>query len=187
MGQIIAFTEDSATIAVESLQMPSKIPTSQDCIAAWAVNRQMKAGMKPIYEELLGDVLDGLEHEFNEKDRTDRTSWARSFCLITILCMIVEELQIVCDGMVLNNISRENEDAIGAAKSGVTCCQELEEVLVKYCWSIFSHMDRQYNPIKNGCPKDEGWGQNTGVAELFEEICQVIYNFGNYRPFNSFT
>jgi hypothetical protein len=163
------------TTAITSLKTPSDIVPSQLYISARVMARQLKGVMKLIYEELLEEVLEGLELEYNQKTRT---SWVRSFCLNLILCIIVEELQIICEGMVINNISREGEDPGHAANSAITCCQELEGVLINHSWAIFFARGREYNPI-NGCPEDDGSGQNQEVTELFDSIRHIMRDYGN--------
>lgn len=172
------FTEESASTAIKSLQDPGITLPSQTFIFARLLNRQVKAALKHMYEDFLMDLLLGLERECKSRERT---SWAICLCTIFVLCMIVEELQMVFDGMVIYNIFRESEDPDQAAKSGTTCCRNLELVLTDYCWHIFFMKDRNYNPIKDGYPKDDGW-QNQGEVDLFKEVREVGRDFGIVLP-----
>jgi hypothetical protein len=174
IGRRIAFSNDSVATAIGSLQNPSAILPSQCYISARVLNRQIKGEMWLIYEEHLGDLLEGLEREYNPKTRT---SWAISFCAILILCMIAEELETQFNGNVVYNIFEEGEDPVLAANSGTTCCRELEDVLINYSWTSFFGKDRKNNPFRQGC--DDEPSLNPGEAKLLGDFRRIFRDYSN--------
>jgi hypothetical protein len=133
-----------------------------------------------ISEQLLTEILDGLEREYSNT----RKSWTICVCLNLILCMIAGELQIYFDGRVIYKTSKEGggEDPVLATKAATDCYQRLEEVLTEYSWFMFFGLFKKYNPIKDGCPMDDGSGQNEGEAGLVDSCRKIVTDFGNSYP-----
>jgi hypothetical protein len=176
MGRDLNVSEESVNTAVSSLQNPSPFFPPRPYISARVVTRQVMTAMTLIYKELLRDVLEGLETESKSKTPT---SSAISFCTNLILGFIVEELETVFDGLVIYRIYEEGEDPVRTARSGTECRQLLEDVLKHYSWATFFNNHQRYNLIKDGCPIDDAWGQNQGVAGLADDIGKILRDFGN--------
>jgi hypothetical protein len=172
-------SQQSAATAIARLRNSSTVIASQPDISARVLNRQLKGALKILYEELLRDLLKGLESEYKYKTRK---SWVLCFCTNLILCLIVEQLQIAIDGLVIYNISKKGEDPARAIESGTKSCQQLEELPIKYSWTMFFGLYKSYNPIKNGLPPDDESGQNEGEAELINTFANMISDNGNHSP-----
>jgi hypothetical protein len=177
MSRTFTLNNESAIIAVARLQNSSTGLPSQLDISARVLNRQLKGVLKILYEEYLGDLLRCLENEYKSKARK---SWVLCFCANLILCMIVELLQNAIDGLVMYNISQKGEDPACAIECGSKSCQQLEELPIKYSWTMFFGLYKSYNPIKNGCPPDDNSGQNEGEAELIDAFAQMIHDNGSH-------
>lgn len=173
MNRIFAFTDDSAVKAIQSLQNPSTVLPHQPFISAALLNKQIKVAINLLLEDYIGDLFEGLER----KSRKNRASWAICFCTNLILCILVEQVQIAIDAIVVYKIS-SGEDAADTRKSGITTCQALEELPMKYSWTLFDGIQRKYNPIKHGCPVDNNSGQNQGEADLVNSIRQLAHDHG---------
>jgi hypothetical protein len=179
MSRTFIFNNQSAIIAVARLKHPSTILPPQLDISARVLNRQLKGALKILYEEHLRDLLRRLENEYKSKARK---SWVLCFCTNLILCLIVELLQNAIDGLVVYNISEKGEDPACAVERGTKSCQQLEELPIKYSWTMFFGLYKSYNPIKNGCLPDDNSGQNEGEAELIDAFAQIIHDNGKSLP-----
>lgn len=179
MSRTFTFTNQSALTAIAKLQEPSTVIPSQPAISARVLNRQLKGALKILFEELLRDVLEDLDEEYQP---TSRQSWLICFCTNLVLCLVVDQLQNAIDGLVPYNIFEKNEDPTRAVERGMKSCQELEEVPVKYHWTLFFGLCKSYNPIKDGCLPDDNSGQNEGEAELVAAFAQMIRHNGNPSP-----
>src|ERR1700738_1249385 len=134
MSRIFTFNSQSAISAIAKLQNSSTVLPSQPDISARVLNRQLKGALTILYEELLRDLLQDLENEYKSKDRN---SCVLCFCTNLILCLIVEQLQNAIDGLVIYNISRKGEDPACAVERATRGCQQLEELPIKYSWTMF--------------------------------------------------
>jgi hypothetical protein len=179
MSRRFTFSQPCAATAIARLQNPSTVIASQPGISARVLNRQLKGALNILCEELLRELLQGLDAEYKHKTRK---SWVLCFCANLILCLIVELLQIAIDGLVIYNISEKGEDPARAIESGTKSCEQLEELPMKYYWTMFFGMYKSYNPFKNGLPPDNGSNQNEGEAELINTFVQMISDNGNHSP-----
>ena len=179
MSRRFTFNQQTAALATARLRNPSTVIASQQDISARVLNRQLKGALKILYKEQLKELLQRLENEYKVKTRK---SWVLCFCTNLILCLIVAQLQIASDGLVMYNISTKGEDPVLAIEGGSKCCEQLEELPVKYSWTMFFGLYKSYNPIKNGLPPDDESGQNEGEAELINIFAQMIRDNGKHSP-----
>jgi hypothetical protein len=177
MDRSFAFTKDSAVKAIQSLQNPSTVFSDPSFITAALLSRQIKVAINELLEDYIGDLFEGLER----KSRKSRASWSICFCTNLILCILVEQVQIAVDAMVVHTIS-SGQDAADTRKTGIEICQALEDLPVKYSWTLFEGIQRKYNPFKDGCPVDNNSGENQGEADLVQSICHLIRDFGTDFP-----
>ncbi len=178
MGRDINLTVESVATAVENLHNPSPLLPSQPEVSARVIARQTKTAMALIYKESLQHVLELLETEY----RSDtRISGAIAFCSNIILSFVVRELQAVCDGLGVYNISDEGEDPARTAEKVVECCREVEDVLTFYSWTVFFKNAQRYNLIKDNIPIDDASGQDEGVAGLADEYRRILRDLGIFH------
>jgi hypothetical protein len=177
MSRTFTLNSQSVLTAKARLQGSSSVLPSQPDVSARILNRQLKGALKILYEELLKDLLERLEKEYK---KTGRISWLLCFCANLILCLIVELLQNAIDGLVSYNICEEGEDPARAVEWGRKSCQELEELPMKYTWTMFFGLYKSYNPIKTGCPPDDNSGQHEGEAEIIAAFTEMIRHNGTH-------
>jgi hypothetical protein len=173
MQRRLAFSEDSAIEAIQSLQNPSNVLPHQPFITAALLNGQIKALINLLLKEYIGDFFGGLEWRL----RNSRTSWAICFCANIILCMLVEQVQIAIDAIVVDKIS-SSRDAADTRKGRIESCQALEELPMKYSWTLYSGIQRKYNRIKYGCLAENNSAQNDGEAGLVNNFRKLISDHG---------
>jgi hypothetical protein len=170
MGRTLALSQDSALKAIESLQNSSAVLPPHAFVSASLASRQIKAIMKLLLEQSIQDLLRVMEKEL----RKDWRSWATCFCTILILCILIEQVQAAIDGLVVDKLSREGQDAADIRKRGIKACQALEEP-INYAWDLFRGIQGKYEPVKNGRPISP---QNQGEAELINEIREMMSDDG---------
>jgi len=172
INRSFVFSEGSEVKAIQSLQSPSTI-FPQTFVTAALLSRQIKVAINHLLEDYIGDLFEGLER----KSRKTRASWAICFCTNLILCIVLELVQIAVDTIVVEKTS-SGQDAVETRKSGIAVCQALEELPMKYSWTLFEGIQRKYNPIRDGCPTDNDSGQNQGEGDLVHSIRQLIRDHG---------
>jgi hypothetical protein len=87
MEHIPIISKESAELAVKCLRAPKMLPF-EPALVSTLVTRQIKQTMQSLLDDLTAEVLEGLEHEL--RPRKTKSSWAISFCVISILFMSVE-------------------------------------------------------------------------------------------------
>jgi hypothetical protein len=176
MNRSFVFMEESAAKAINCLQNSSAVIPHDHFASAALLDRQIKVAINHLLEEYIGDLFEGVE----KKLRRNRASFAICFCTNLILCILVEHVQIAIDAIVIDKVSN-GQDAHSTRKMGIEICEALEELPMKYSWSLFEGIERKYNPIKR-CSADNGSGQNQGEAALVDSIRQLMYNRGIPMP-----
>jgi hypothetical protein len=161
-----------------TLQNSSEIPPDQPQISS-VVSRQVKAAMHLILQVEIRNLFRDLEGEWNSKNRK---AFALCLCTNLIVCMLIEQIQADIDALVLHKICEEGQDAARTHENGMRACQALEDVLIHYSWMLFNKVQRRYNPVKNGCPADNGSGQNEGEAALVKDIRQLMDDHSMHLP-----
>lgn len=169
MGRSLVLSEDSARKAIESLQNSTAVLPPQPFVSAGLVSRQMKVIMKLSLEESMQDLLLEVDKEFKH----DQKSWAVCFCVVLILCILVEQAQAATDAFVTDKVSRESHDAAGIRKAGIKACQDLEEP-INYVWERFQRVQGKHNPVKNGHPISP----QKQEEDLIREMRDILANNG---------
>jgi hypothetical protein len=173
MGRSLALSEDSALKAIEDLQNSSAVLPPYPFVSAALVSRQIKAIMKLLLEESIQGLLEGMEKEL----RRDWRSWATCFSTVLLLCILVEQTQVAIDALVIYNVSCEGHDADDIRKTGIKDCQALDDP-INYAWELFKGIQGKHNPIKNRRPIGKDSPENRGVAELIDEIREIMIDDG---------
>lgn len=171
MSRTFTFYNQSASIAVAGIQSYSTVLPS-----IRVLDRQLKRTLNILFHEHIGDLLRYLEHGYKSKSRK---SWVLCFCANLILCLVVELLQNAIDEMALYKISEKKEDPEDVIGYSSSTCKRLEELPIKYSWTMFFGLYKSYNPIKNGYPPDDNVGQDEGQAELIDAFAQMIHDYSN--------
>jgi hypothetical protein len=177
MKRSFVFTGESAVKAIDSLQNPTTVLPREPFISAALLDRQIKVAINLLLEDYIRDLLNGAEMKL----RSNRASFAICFCINLILCILVEQVQIGIDAIVIEKTS-SGQDVGDTRKASIKTCKELEDLPMKYSWTLFDGIQRKYNPIKDGYLVDNGSGQNHGEAALVDSVRQLMYNRGIEFP-----
>jgi hypothetical protein len=178
MGRSITFSNDFISKTASTLQDSSEILHDQPHISS-AVSRRVKAAMHVILQDEIRNLFRDLEAEWNSKNRK---AFALCLCTNLIVCMLIEQIVADIDAIVLHKVCNEGQDAVRTHESGMRACQALEDVLIHYSWMLFDKVQGRYNPLRDGCPADDGSGQNEGEAALVKDIHQLMDDHSMQLP-----
>jgi hypothetical protein len=182
MGRLITITNGSGEEAFNGLQIPMKLlydlsSTSQ------LLNRQLKHTMLVLLQETTRQVLESLEKELRSRTKV---SWAPCFCVILILCICAEELQVAVDGFTVHKILSKDRMNRISREDGVEISRRLDDLLYRDCANLFHGIHRSrrpktgqryehsFNPIRDGVHVNEEEGLTQAMHDLVEEIREIL-------------
>jgi hypothetical protein len=147
--------------------------------------------MLVLLQETTRQVLEDLEKEL--KSRT-KASWAPCFCVISILCICAEELQVAVDGFAVHQMLNKDRTNPMSREDGVEISRRLDDLLYRDCANLFHAIyksrrpksgqrnERGFNPIRDGVDVDEEEGLTQAMHDLLEEIREILANHGILHP-----
>lgn len=177
----LEFTEDTVSVLESSLPRPhvfnyGRVNHSQ------LVTAQVKKIMYKIYRKSMENVMIGLQKRLNKK--ATKENWTTSFCIIVILCMIAEMVQISKDIYVvyqLDSISREESEKF---------YHRLDERIIGSTTSIFHgsyhtlprgrKSAKIFNPLRNGLGTAASVLPNE-VQQLVTELQSIIQDHSEWK------
>lgn len=174
MSRRFIFSKESV-LSARSLHI-SSTAHSQLFDSASILSRQIKAAINLLLPELLRGVLERLEEE--SRKTKNKTSWALIFSANSILCVLVGQLEVAIDAQAVLNIM-EGQDPDDAHKHAIKACEDIQDLLIYYSWPLFHGIQGSHNPIKNGYAIDGDSDHNKGVAQLINEIRELLEECGN--------
>jgi hypothetical protein len=182
MTRSLLFTDDSAKRAMRSLKRPMQLPYSPD-VSSRLITRQVKHEMCKLLHEVTAEVLEGLEKELRSRTRS---SWAMSFCIILVLSMYAEMVQVVTDVRLVRQIL---EGSSVSRDISIETCRILDDLPIAQCSEIFHAVyhtskpirgprnERGFNPIRDGLEVDAEEGINQDMADLVEQIRDIVREY----------
>lgn len=182
MTRSLLFTDDSAKRAMRSLKSPIQLPYSPD-VSSRLVTRQVKHVMYTLLHQVTAEVLEGLEKELRTRTRS---SWATSFCIILVLSMYAEMVQVVTDVRLVRAIG---EGSSVSRDTSIEICRILDDVPIAQCSDIFHAVyrtskpthgprnERGFNPIRDGLEVDAKEGLNQAMTDLVEQIRDIVREY----------
>jgi hypothetical protein len=179
-GIRIAFSEDSASKAVENLINPPANLPSGPFLSARTLNRQIKGILNLLLEDLQKDFLDEFDWELRRKEND---TWALCLCSYLAFAMCVERLQIAVDGFVQFQISKGDRDPKLIQQYGTEICRRLEKCTLEHAWLLLTGKLRSLlktnNPFKYGVPKEKNSSKNESEMNLVNDLRQIMIDHGN--------
>jgi len=181
MDRVITLTDDSAKEASQRLSAPTMLPYNFS-FSSRLIHRQIKHQMQMLLHEMTREVLEGLEKELRTRVRA---SWPTAFCVILVLCLCIEMVQVATDGFVVHTQRHEGGDSVLLRETGIEICRSLDGRPYNGWANLFhavhrSHKkQRGFNPIRDGLGVDEKEGLDQAALNLVNEIHQITEN-GKY-------
>jgi uncharacterized protein (UPF0297 family) len=187
MSRIISFTDESARKVVESLRIPMQLPYRRS-LSSKLLMHQIKREMHVLQWELTMKVLKGLQKEFKTKSKV---SWATSFCVILILSMCMEAVQIAIDGFIVQKLLEENgiNTLPTSRDDGFHIGRRLDDMPFEDCREIFhmvyrSSNERGFNPIRDGIDVNKSVGIDEDTVQLVNDIRRIMRDHRKCIPSN---
>lgn len=182
MSRIITFTKASAEKAIEGLQRPHTLKFAQ-VLSSTLLNLQVKQAMQRLLSETVHSVLEDLESALS-KSKGRPSSWADIFCVVLILCMCIEAVQVASDAYAMAALQEDPKIDMPRVK----ICHELDERPFKDLTEVFhlAYKSRKvrrkgslgFNPIRLGIMVDEEEGITPQMVKLVHEIKQIMAEHG---------
>lgn len=183
MSRIIDFTEDSAKKVAENLRPPVQSPYGHS-VSSKLLTHQIKREMNILQYELTLEILEKLQTELR---RRSKASWATSFCVILILSMCMEAVQVSVDGFIVQKmLENDGTNTLPASRSdGFEIARRLDHLAFKDCIDIFHMIYRSgesttgsnkggFNPIRDGIEMDRAQGIDEDTVQLVNEIRRIM-------------
>lgn len=179
MSRIITFTAESGEKAITHLRAPRLFEiVNGPTLTSTLLNLQIKQVMQALLEEMTRAVLDGLERIV--LGPKTKASWASSFCIILIICLCVEAVQVASDSYAVAALRKDPACRL----SRIEICRELDDISFKSLIDIF-HMAYKtskankktsigFNPIRNGLAVDGNEGITQQMVDLVNDIKQIM-------------
>lgn len=181
MSRIITFTKDSAEKAVEGLRRPHKLNFAQT-LTSTLLNLQIKQAMQGLLFATTNEVLRGLDGAISGPKT--KAAWADIFCVILILCMCIEAVQVANDGHAMAALRKDSKCGL----SRLDICRLLDKEPFIHLTEIF-HMAyktekagrksrKGFNPIRCGLRVDPGEGVTLQMVKLVDDVKAIIDTHG---------
>jgi hypothetical protein len=152
----------------------------QDYAVSRLLNRQLKHEMYKLQRKILPAVLEDLEKDLKTRSKS---CWASSFCVVLIVLMCMEEMQICMDGFTMHSKVYQTEDKISSDEY-IDTCRQVDHLLYTHLTGLFhgvykstnpkSKSKSYVNPIRDGPQLDEDDGLDEDAVDLVEEIREII-------------
>ncbi|KAL3424217.1 fungal Zn binuclear cluster domain containing protein [Phlyctema vagabunda] len=133
--------------------------------------RQVKYVMNGLLQKTTNAVLEELEKQLRLRSRV---AWASSFCVIVLLCMCTEALQVAVDGIIIHKNSKQRSPISMDRVYGISISRKLEDLLYTDCSTIFHGIYKNFNPIKDGVEADKHDDLDQASQDLIKQIRQIM-------------
>jgi hypothetical protein len=181
LSRIITFTNDSAEKAIEGLKRPHALKFAQT-LSSTLLNLQIKEAMQGLLSETTNAVLEELD-KVMAKSKAKPSSWADIFCVVLILCMCIEAVQVASDSYAMVSLRKDSKCGLDRLK----ICQELDERPFKYLTELFhlayktpkaNRKNPGFNPIRNGLVVNKEEGITKQMVKLVHEVKGIMATHG---------
>lgn len=190
MNRILTFTKESAGKAVNRLLRPQSLPFEEALqvsrvLTSTLLNLQIKQAMQNLLRDTTRTVLRGLETEILIIPKSPDT-WADNFCIVLILCMCIEAVQVESDSRAMTALRKDPTCTL----SRTDICQKLDYVPFGQLTNLFHTAYRTkraksnhenkigINPIRYGFPIKEGEGITPQMRTLVNEMKIIMTSRG---------
>lgn len=181
MGRILTFTKDSSSMVTKVSRNTLGIDIPPDTVSSRLLNRQLKHAMHILREAQTKTVLEEFERHLKKREQTE---WPVSFCVVLILCLCIEDIQMATNNFV-NNDSGMSHDL---HNESYQTCRELEDKPYRQYTQLFHDMYRShkqpnghaidggFNPILQVGGYETCWSQDR--RDMISSIRQLIKDSG---------
>lgn len=190
MTQILLFTDDSADMAIKCLQQPIKLPYTRT-LTSKLISLQIKRVMYSLIHDDTVSLLRELDKTMLGEGKRTKAEWASSFCVISVLSMCVEMVQIATDLKIVHLMKeKKGKPSLSRAESR-HLCHELDFRFISNWEEIFHKAFKSYkrigsrkyehgfNPIRDGLDIDDREDPDDAIMRLVDQVRGVLTEHGN--------
>lgn len=183
MSKIITFTKGSDKRVFENLRSPTQLSYGRS-MSSKLLNYQIKREVYLLQLELTVEVLEELQAELRRKSKG---LWATLFCVIMILSMCMEAVQLAIDGFIVQGLLKKDVTNISSESraDGFQIGRRLDHLLFGDCLDIFHMIYRSgkfekestrktFNPIRDGINVDTSKGIDKETVQLVNDIRRIM-------------
>ena len=172
---------------MRSLHHPIKLPYPYK-LTSRLIGLQIKRVMYNLALETTGYILEKLEKCMLAGKLSGGTAWATSFCVISILCMCAEMVQIATDLKIVHimkeekgytEISREDRISHKRGEALFDCQKKFHFVFKTHKRNGNQKNERGFNPLKHGLDIYSERGLNKTTENLIDNVRRAMTERGN--------
>jgi hypothetical protein len=143
--------------------------------------------------DMTGKVLEGLDAALAPGLHRAKAAWADNFCIVSILCICIEAVQVASDGCVVAALCKDPVSPLNR----VVTCHELDKGAYTHFTDLFHTFyktrekcnqyskGRGLNPIRDGLAVNESEGITCQMVDLVLEIKDIMKRHGKQVGNNS--
>lgn len=182
MGRTVKFTDKTADKVASTLRQP--IPRRyENSLISKLLNRQIKSAMHCLLRDLTREVLEELEKDLKTRSKA---VWATSFCVISIICICIEDVQVAINGLIMDMKVNSSESHIPSSKECIETCRKLDDIPFEHAVRLFHGIyktqkapstyrnDHIYNPIRDGARIDFKEDLDQESADLVNDVRKIL-------------
>ena len=189
MARILTFTKDSASLVTRVSRKDLGLDFPSDVISSRLLNRQLKYAMHILHRHQNKIVLQEFESHLKKREQA---GWPISFCVVLILCLCMEDIQIATNNFVFSDAEISQE----LRSESYEACWQLEDKPYRQCTQLFHDMYRSYkqpnghateggfNPIAQDGFHQTNWSQAT--QDMVHGIRQIINDSSRHTMLMSY-
>jgi hypothetical protein len=178
MDTLITLTEESATLAFDSLRSPGMLPYSSTSTSP-LINLQVKEVMQGLLKTMMSEVLEGLDILL--KGLVTKASWANAFSVLTLLFNCIEVVQVTTDVQITTGTVESPDVSLRIA-----AYRKLDEVVFKdwvqrfhNAYKSTKRSRKAINPIRDGgLELNEEEGITQEMVDLVDRILEIMREHG---------
>jgi len=183
MGRNIKLTDDSMYRVNRHIRKPTLKPYDSNTISR-LLNRQVKSAMHELLREEIRAVLGGLEKVIKKRSEG---SWAEVFCIISILCICIEEVQIAVNGFAMHTKFYGLEKDRPMSTDCIELCRMLDDLPHVHLVELFHGTYKIKSSIwsdnmARASNSEQNKGHSDQTTNLMSQICSLLIEFGTCHP-----
>jgi hypothetical protein len=189
MGRRITISPSSVERLTQ--HFPKSTARADKSMVSRLLNRQIKAAMHSLLREVTRNVLEDLGRDLKTRSKT---VWSPCFCVIAILCICIEEVQIATNSFVTCPLAHGTRTAQPSSQATIDICRKLDNIPFVHLMDLFHGLyktykpltiqrnDHVYNPIRDGLEIDSSEGIGQDSVNLVNDLHKVVEDHGKYIP-----
>jgi hypothetical protein len=159
MNRIVLLTPESADELISSMTRSPTLPYKREVLTCKLINLQIKTVMLDIVQELVAEILAGLQEALNlEKgslkvkknmSNEQKLAWLNSLCTVLVLCICTEAIQVLNDAHAVGELRKSRH----LYKSRKELYKETEVMVYRH---VVGHFENFYRNAKFNAFLSEG-------------------------------